>query len=260
MRRVSIAEFLVHANPNDVVDALTQVVDRAREPDFTVVVDALGGALARDDLVDYDTRRAIYDAAKQRGIDDIARLLFSASRPSLAGMLAPLATSDPAPSAPHKFSSQQAADTTDVSAAGAARPLTPRGRPLTLGERKSLARSHDREALLALLRDPHPAVIDILLGNPHLTEHDVLTIASRRPSLPESLELVAASDRWIARYRIKRALALNPYTPLPCATRLVTALREGDLRDIAGDAQLHAGLREHARALLSRRRRRPSSS
>lgn len=233
MRRVSIAEFLVHANPNDVVDALTQVVDRAREPDFTVVVDALGGALARDDLVDYDTRRAIYDAAKQRGIDDIARLLFS---------------------------SQQAADTTDVSAAGAARPLTPRGRPLTLGERKSLARSHDREALLALLRDPHPAVIDILLGNPHLTEHDVLTIASRRPSLPESLELVAASDRWIARYRIKRALALNPYTPLPCATRLVTALREGDLRDIAGDAQLHAGLREHARALLSRRRRRPSSS
>lgn len=233
MRRVTIAEFLLHANPSDVVDALTHVVDRAREPDFAVVVDALGGALARDDLVDYDTRRAIYDAAKHRGIDDVARLLFS---------------------------SQQAADTSDVSAAGAARPLTPRGRPLTLGERKTLARSHDREALLALLRDPHPAVIDILLGNPHLTERDVLAIASRRPSLPEALELVAASDRWIARYSIKRALALNPYTPLPCATRLVTSLRERDLRDIASDAQLHAGLREQARALLTRRRRRPSSS
>ena len=38
-------------------------------------------------------------------------------------------------------------------------------RPLTLGERKSLARQPSRAALARLLRDPHPAVVELLLDN-----------------------------------------------------------------------------------------------
>src|SRR4051812_39736685 len=44
------------------------------------------------------------------------------------------------------------------------------GRELTVGERKSLARSPNRRAFDKLLKDPHPLVIQQLLGNPRLTE------------------------------------------------------------------------------------------
>ena len=53
-----------------------------------------------------------------------------------------------------------------------------RGRPLTLGERKTLARRRDRQLLGRVLRDPHPDVIQVLLGNPALTEEDVVRLAA----------------------------------------------------------------------------------
>ena len=72
-----------------------------------------------------------------------------------------------------------------------------RGRPLTLGERKSLARRPDRAMLDRLLHDPHPDVIRRLLRNPRLTEDDVVRLAARRPGRPEVLvenRAVAALD------------------------------------------------------------------
>ena len=55
-----------------------------------------------------------------------------------------------------------------------------RGRPLTLGERKSLARTHDRSLIQRVVRDPHPDVIRILLDNPSLTEEDVGRVCAQR--------------------------------------------------------------------------------
>jgi hypothetical protein len=55
-----------------------------------------------------------------------------------------------------------------------------RGRPLTLGERKSLARTHDRSLIQRVVRDPHPDVVRILLDNPSLTEED-FAFARRGP-------------------------------------------------------------------------------
>ena len=53
-------------------------------------------------------------------------------------------------------------------------------RAKTLGERKALARGHDRDRLARLLSDPDPAVLRHLLENPRITERDVLVAASRR--------------------------------------------------------------------------------
>ena len=57
-----------------------------------------------------------------------------------------------------------------------------RGRPLTLGERKSLARTHDRSLIQRVVRDPHPDVVRILLDNPSLTEEDVVRVCAARPN------------------------------------------------------------------------------
>ncbi len=65
-----------------------------------------------------------------------------------------------------------------------------------------------------LLHDQDPGVIRNLLSNPRVTETEVLKLSSRTPVSPRVLEEVARSPRWISRYRVKKALVLNPYTPL----------------------------------------------
>jgi len=107
-----------------------------------------------------------------------------------------------------------------------------RGRPLSLGERKSLARKRDRNLLSRALRDPHPDVVHILLDNPALTELDVVRLCARRPVPQEVLTQVFKHPRWIVRYRIRLTLALNPHTPEPLALQLLPHLTPQDLKEV----------------------------
>lgn len=118
------------------------------------------------------------------------------------------------------------------------------GRPLALGERKSLARRRDRNLLARVLRDPHPDVIRVLLGNPAVTETDVVRLCARRPVAPDVLREVAAAARWIVRYDVRLALAKNPHTPLEVSVPAALQLRSTDQRTIAGSDDLPEALRE----------------
>ena len=127
-----------------------------------------------------------------------------------------------------------------------------KGRTLTLGERKSLARRNDRELIARCLRDPHPHVMRILLANPVLTESDVMRLCARRPVSTEVLREAFRSARWIVRYPIKVALALNPYTPLDISLQLAPHLQARDLKRLLAAEDLHEELREACRRLTGR--------
>lgn len=128
-----------------------------------------------------------------------------------------------------------------------------RGRPLTLGERKSLARRPDRALMDRLLRDPHPDVIRQLLANPKLTEDDVLTLAARRPCRPDVLTELARCSRWSHRPRIRIALVLNPDMPLDVAAPLVSLLVRQELRLVATSPTVAPALRALCLEHLERR-------
>src|SRR5207237_1853542 len=95
----------------------------------------------------YPARKGLYEAARAHGAASLARLLIDAS---------------PATASDDEVKRQLRPE----------RPLRPRGRALTLGERKALARSSRRELVAHLVRDPHPDVVRILLDNPVMTERD----------------------------------------------------------------------------------------
>ena len=134
---------------------------------------------------------------------------------------------------------------------GAPQPAAPLGgRELTLGERKSLARGRRREVLDRLLRDPDESVLAILLGNPRITEEDVVRLAARRPTTAAAQRTILRSERFIARYAVKRALVLNPYTPTDLAARLVVLLTRPDQKIVAQDPSLDDSVREAAREAL----------
>jgi hypothetical protein len=126
-------------------------------------------------------------------------------------------------------------------------------RARTLGERRALGRTHDRDLLARLATDPDPTVVKHVLQNARCTEREVLLAASRRPQRAEVLEEIFRSRRWSSNRRVRRALALNPYSPPALAAAALALLTAPDLREVAGDLTISADVRVQARRLLGSR-------
>lgn len=131
--------------------------------------------------------------------------------------------------------------------------MSARGRPLTLGERKAYARKPDRFMLDRLLRDHDPSVIRNVLGNPRITEEDVLRLAARRPNFAEVIEEVIRHARWSGSVRVRLAVVLNPYTPTSVSVPLVPLLLRQDLQQVTEATTVPAVVRAAAVELLQRR-------
>ena len=124
---------------------------------------------------------------------------------------------------------------------------------LPLGVRRQAARGQDRALLDRLLHDRDHRVIALLLDNPRLTERDAVRIAAQRPTTAAVLETVAKNRRWSSRYRIRKTLAFNPYTPEAIATRLLPTLMIQDLRFIASSGVLLPEVQSAAQSILKAR-------
>ncbi len=228
MRRAVLAETLRGTAAPEVVSLLHALLHASRRftgPPYAEAIEALASTLGDPVALGYDVRSTLYAAAKEASMPEIARLFFAAQNPG----------------ATHDDDAEKSTE----------RIVIPRGKPLTLGERKSLARGGRRDLLAHLMRDPDADVIRILLENPRVTERDVVWITARRPSTAEILRRVFES-RWLARYAVKRALVMNPYTPSDLAVRLIATLVEPDLRAVAADANLAPPIRAQAEELLRR--------
>ncbi|MCA9577790.1 MAG: hypothetical protein R3B40_20455 [Polyangiales bacterium] len=123
------------------------------------------------------------------------------------------------------------------------------GRPLTLGERKAVARGRQPDVIARVLRDPDPAVVAILLGNPVLVEAQVVRLAAQRPVRPAVLREVWRSSRWSPRHAVRLALVQNPWCPGEVAVRVVPLLTLKERQAVSRSGELTPGLRGFAAAL-----------
>ncbi|MBW2277045.1 MAG: hypothetical protein JRF63_06100 [Deltaproteobacteria bacterium] len=123
-------------------------------------------------------------------------------------------------------------------------------RPLTLGERKSLARRPSREIIERALLDPDASVATNLLFNPKLTEDDVMRMAARRPGPPSVLAAIALHPRWRRRRRVILALVYNSYLPTWYGLSLLPWLDSREAAEVAADARLDTEIRQATEDLL----------
>jgi len=197
--------------PEEVADLVLLAAGRVatREPPHPELMLSISLALA--DPASEATRRAAVRAAAERGLMEVVLLLGRVEAEDEGGAMRV--------------------------------PDFGLGRPLTLGERKSIARRNDRNLILRVLRDPHPDVIHIVLGNPALTEDDVVRLCAHRPIAGDVLRVVFRSTRWIVRYRIRRTIVLNPFTPRDVALQLATHLTAQDARLVRESKDLPEELR-----------------
>ncbi len=127
------------------------------------------------------------------------------------------------------------------------------GRPLTLGERRALARRPSRAALDRVLLDPHPMVVRNVLGNPRLTEDDVLRLVARRPAIPGAITEVARHPSWSQRARLRMAILQNPGTPPDVSVPLVRLLVRPELLRLLHSPDVPRVVRAAAKEMLERR-------
>ena len=221
MRAGYLRNMLAEMQPADVAEVFVLSVNgaEARDPDHGDLLQCISLALADDAC---------------EGLRDAVRAqLVAGDQTAIAALLTP----------PSDVADEDAA--LQVPDFGA-------GRPVTLGERKSLARRRDRDLIARVLRDPHPDVIRIVLLNPTVTENDVLRLSARRPVRAEVLREVFRSPRWIVRYPIKLAITLNPYAPLDVRLQLMPHLTSPDAERVLMGANLPAALESACRRMVER--------
>lgn len=122
----------------------------------------------------------------------------------------------------------------------------PINREVTLGERRQMAAGGNRQILERLIHENSPLIIEKILGNPQIRLSDVLTIASRRPTLPELLREVVMHESWFKEHQIREALVYNPYLPTGMAVRVLPTLHIDVLRKIRFAGDLHPMVQEAA--------------
>lgn len=215
MRVQVLQKYLETHEPAEVVAVLAEVHSHGRRagPPFNVALLSLVALLSGEQL-DYELQARLYAAAKEAGLEALLALFYTSRQDA------------------------------EVSARAAEVQ-----RELTLGHRKWLARSTRREVIDRLLHDPEPEVVPILLENPRLVERDVVLLAALRPTVPEVQWQIFESRRWIARYAVKRALVLNPWTPTELSIRLLAFLNAQDLALVRSSPTVPEVVRDAARAL-----------
>lgn len=114
---------------------------------------------------------------------------------------------------------------------------------LTLGIKKTLAKTAGGEVLLKLLQDGYPEVVSVCLGNPHLTEAHLYKTLSRETTPAGSVRTIAEHGAWTTRYNIKFALLRNTHTPLARSVQFLPDMKTRDLRDLYRDRSLPPEIR-----------------
>lgn len=129
--------------------------------------------------------------------------------------------------------------------------MSVQGQPL--GFRKAAAGRSDPRVLERLCLDDHPMVIERLCTNPRVGENHVMTIMTRRPTLPALIETVARSPRWYRRVQVREALVHNPYGPTGLALRALPTLPARSWASVQHAQQVHESVRAFATYLLALR-------
>lgn len=104
---------------------------------------------------------------------------------------------------------------------------------MTMAQKVKLALRGNRDARTLLARDGSKTIRRYVLLNPQITEDEIIAIARDKNSSEDVLRMITARGDWMKAYGVRRALVVNPKTPLPIAVKQLPTLLVKDLERIA---------------------------
>ncbi len=107
---------------------------------------------------------------------------------------------------------------------------------------------------LMLVRDPNRLVSQAAIKSPSLQENEVVRISASRTVSEDVLRIIAMDKEWTRSHQIKLNLVQNPRTPFAFSAKLVTHLREHELKALARSKNVTGAISQAARQQLTRRK------
>lgn len=125
---------------------------------------------------------------------------------------------------------------------------------MTMSQKIRRASLGTKEELMLLVRDHNKVVASAAIRSPKMQESEVVMVSRNRNISDEVLRIVGNTPEWLKSYSVKKNLVENPKTPVTIAQRLVTHLRETDLRSISKSKNVTGPIKDAARRHLERRK------
>jgi hypothetical protein len=134
------------------------------------------------------------------------------------------------------------------------KPLFQQIAEMTVAEKIRAAMLGTKEMRMMLIREQNKVVASAAARSPLLQEPEVALVTRSRGITDDVLRIIAKTPEWMKSYQIKRNLVSNPKTPIAIAQKLVTHLREADLRKLARNKNISGAVRTQVRRHLDRRK------
>jgi len=122
----------------------------------------------------------------------------------------------------------------------------------TSGKVRRALLGDSKDRMLAI-RDPNPIVREAAIKAPGMNENEVTRISANRNTSEDVLRIIASDRDWTRAYQVKLNLASNPRTPFVFGSRLISFLRESDLKKLEKSRDVSGAIQNAVKQHLSRK-------
>src|SRR5580704_3369775 len=132
-------------------------------------------------------------------------------------------------------------------------PLFAQHQKMTISQKIRRAMVGSAGDRLLLVRDANRLVSQAAIKSPSIQESEIVRISASRSVGEDVLRTIAKDREWTRSHQIKLNLVQNPRTPFAFAAKLVTHLREHELKALARSKNVTGAIAQAAGQQLKRR-------
>lgn len=126
---------------------------------------------------------------------------------------------------------------------------------MSVSDKIKLALIGNKEARGLLIKDTNKAIVKNVLDNPRLTDDEAVMYASNKNLSSEVPRILANKRQFLKIFKVRCELVKNPKTPVPQALKLLPALPEHVLKEVARSTGVTGVIKSTAKRLLEQRGR-----
>ncbi len=124
---------------------------------------------------------------------------------------------------------------------------------LPVSDKIKLAIIGNKEARGLLVKESNKVIVKNVLENPRVTDDEVINYAGNKNLSAEVARIISTKKKFLKAYKIRFALVGNPKTPVPAVMKMMPALPEHALREIARSRSVTGVVKMTARRILTQR-------
>jgi hypothetical protein len=106
---------------------------------------------------------------------------------------------------------------------------------------------------MLLVRDKNKLVASAAIRSPKIQDNEIALISQSRAVSEEVLRIIAQNKAWVQDHQIKINLVMNPRTPFVFASKLVSYMRDNELKMIAKSKNVSGAISRAARQQLAKK-------